>query len=80
MNQATDMPTDTAQPLRLIRLKEVKRRTAMSTSTIYRWMKAGKFPLSHTVGGYIAVWSEGEVEAWIEATLTEQIEPVKILK
>ena len=37
----------------------------MSTSTIYRWMKSGNFPRSYTLGGYIAAWSEAEVEEWI---------------
>lgn len=57
-----------SQPLRLIRLAEVKRRTGMSTSTIYRWMKAGKFPRSRSLG-FIAAWSEAEVEAWIKAAI-----------
>lgn len=58
-------------PSRLIRLAEVKRRTGMSTSTIYRWMKAGKFPRSRTIGGYIAVWSEDELNDWIRAEFGE---------
>jgi prophage regulatory protein len=65
------MEADTAcsetlpQPLRLIRLAEVKRRTGLSTSTIYRWMRAGKFPQSHRIGGYIAAWSEIDIQCWI---------------
>jgi prophage regulatory protein len=58
-----------AKPLRLIRLAEVKRRTGVSTSTIYRWMRAGKFPSSHRIGGYIAAWSEAEIDAWIASAL-----------
>lgn len=65
MNAETMQPAGVSQPLRLIRLAEVKRRTGMSTSTIYRWMKSGKFPRSYTLGGYIAAWSEAEVEEWI---------------
>lgn len=57
--------SEISKPLRLIRLAEVKRRTGMSTSTLYRWMRAGKFPRSYSLGGYIAAWSEPEVEAWI---------------
>ena len=59
-------------PRRLIRLVEVKRRTGMSTSTIYRWMKQGKFPRSRSIGGYIAVWSEDELDAWIGAAIDRQ--------
>ena len=39
---------------RLIRIAEVRRRTPVSTSAIYRWMHEGKFPKSHKVAGYIA--------------------------
>lgn len=65
MHTNPEMRSGELPPPRLIRLTEVKRRTGMSTSTIYRWMKSGKFPQSYTVGGYIAAWSESEVEAWI---------------
>jgi len=58
-----------AKPLRLIRLAEVKRRTGLSTSTIYRWMKVGKFPRSRRVGEFIAAWSEAEIEKWIDTAL-----------
>lgn len=51
--------------IRLIRLAEVKRRTGMSTSTIYRWMKEEKFPRSHSIGERIAAWSEADVDLWI---------------
>jgi prophage regulatory protein len=66
--QALPVP---AHPLRLIRLAEVKRRTGMSRSTIYRWMRADKFPRSHCIGGYIAAWSEAEIDAWIDAALAD---------
>lgn len=69
MTHVTKIDADADIPLRLIRLKEVKRRTGMSTSTIYRWMKAGKFPRSHSLGGYIAVWSEDEVSNWLRSAV-----------
>jgi prophage regulatory protein len=55
-----------AKPIRLIRLAEVKRRTGISTSTIYRWMSRGMFPRAHPIGDHIAAWSEAEIEEWIE--------------
>lgn len=66
----TSNPDETsipAKPMRLIRLAEVKRRTGVSTSTIYRWMTEGKFPRSHPIGDFIAAWSEAEIEEWIES-------------
>lgn len=60
-----------AQP-RFIRLPEVRRRTGMSTSTIYRWMQAGNFPRSHRLGGHLAVWLESDVDRWIRQQLQSQ--------
>lgn len=69
MSPDTAPPREEAKPVRLIRLAEVKRRTGMSTSTIYRWMKEGKFPNSRSIGGRIAVWPESELDEWIAAKL-----------
>ncbi len=67
MTSNTDETTIPGKPMRLIRLAEVKRRTGVSTSTIYRWMSQGKFPKSHPISDYIAAWSEAEIEGWIES-------------
>jgi len=61
--------SEAAQQPCLIRLEEVKRRTGMSRSTIYRWMQESKFPRSRSLGGRIVAWSEAEVEAWIQVAL-----------
>jgi len=69
MTDLSSSAADSQKPVRLIRLAEVKRRTGMSTSTIYRWMRAGSFPQSHRIGGHIAAWSEAEIEGWIDAAI-----------
>ena len=69
VTQATEINTGT---IRLIRLNEVKRRTGMSTSTIYRWMNAGRVPRSHCLGGHIAVWSEDKVNNWMQEALNNR--------
>ncbi|MCC6925233.1 MAG: AlpA family phage regulatory protein [Novosphingobium sp.] len=69
MSLESRTPGDEAKPIRLIRLAEVKRRTGMSTSTIYRWMKVGKFPKSFPIEGYIVVWSELEIQKWIDSII-----------
>ena len=61
---------DAKRPLRLIRLAEVKYRTGLSTTTIYRRIRAGTFPKSYRIGASIVAWSEVEVEAWIKSALT----------
>lgn len=60
------------QQLRLIRLREVKRRTGMSTSTIYRWMKSGFFPDSIKIGGHIAAWREQDIDQWLAKHIGER--------
>ncbi len=51
---------------RLIRCPEVKNLTGLGRTTIYKMMGTGAFPKSVNVGR-AALWSEGEVFAWIEA-------------
>ncbi len=63
------METDRSRAPRLIRLKEVKHRTGLSTATVYRRMKEGTFPQSHSLGGSMVAWSEAEIEDWIFAAL-----------
>ena len=72
MPKAEDVEVEVSRPIaagrsRLIRLKEVKFRTGLSVPTIYRRMKAGTFPKSHSLGGPIVAWSEDEIDAWIAA-------------
>ncbi|MCK0511939.1 helix-turn-helix transcriptional regulator [Aromatoleum buckelii] len=52
--------------LRILRLKQVKDRTSLATSTIYELSKAGKFPRQINLGVANRVgWLESEVDAWI---------------
>ena len=49
---------------RLLRLPEVMERTGLGKSTIYAWMKIGKFPKNIKLATKIAVWNEAEIEKW----------------
>lgn len=57
------------QVTRLIRLPDVMSRVGLGRSTIYRWMKEGKFPKPVQLGGHVVAWVEDEVEAWISGKL-----------
>ena len=61
--------TDRSRAPRLLRLKEVKHRTGLSTATVYRRMKEGTFPRSHSLGGSMVAWLEAAIEDWILAAL-----------
>lgn len=63
MRNRTETPA-TGEPVQLLRLKEVMRRTAKCRSDIYR--EAGKtFPAPLKIGERSIAWPAHEIEAWI---------------
>lgn len=53
------------EPLTLLRLPEVIRRTALSRTAIYRAIAAGTFPRPVKLTERASAWSAAEVERWI---------------
>jgi len=51
--------------IRMIRLPEVVRRTALSRSQIYRLIELGTFPRQIPLGERAAGWIEEEVNGWL---------------
>lgn len=51
---------------KLLRIDEVKRRTGLSRTTIWRREREGEFPERVRLGGNSVAWREEEVERWIE--------------
>jgi predicted DNA-binding transcriptional regulator AlpA len=51
--------------MRFIGRAEVERRTDLTYATIWKLMKAGKFPLARDNGGKNA-WVESEIIAWMK--------------
>ena len=58
-----------ASPLRFIRLPEVRRRTGLSRSTIYRRMGEGRFPRPCHLGERIIAWVEADIDRWLAETI-----------
>ena len=52
---------------RLLRLSEVRTRTALARSTIYRKMRDGSFPEPLKIGVRAVRWRESEIEVWLAA-------------
>ena len=52
---------------RLLRRREVEKITGMSRSSIYRLMKARKFPRRVKVGRGAVRWRESVIAAWVES-------------
>ena len=64
------MPEPLPQDLTLINIHEVCRLACLGTTTIYRLMNAGTFPLSFTVSPGCVRWLKAEVEEWIANKVT----------
>ncbi len=60
MNMSMTDPGD-----RLLRRSEVEARTGLSTSTIYRLMRAHEFPLPLKISSNAVRWWASEIDAWL---------------
>lgn len=54
---------------RLVRLREVMHLTGLSRSTIYAYMKAGKFPAKVLITERLVGWPEDVIQDWISGRL-----------
>jgi prophage regulatory protein len=52
---------------RLLRLSEVRTRTALARTTIYRKMREGSFPEPLKVGVRAVRWLESEIDSWLSS-------------
>lgn len=58
-------PTTAYTPLSLCDIHEVSRRTTLSSTTIWRAVKAGTFPQPVRVSKNRVAWESRQVDAWI---------------
>lgn len=56
----------------LERLPQVKARTGLSRSEIYRRIAMGDFPAPVKLGQRASAWSKHEVDAWISQRIAER--------
>lgn len=56
-------------PLRLLRFGEVRQRTGLSRSTIWRMERSGVFPRRIQVSVNVVAWREDQVSEWIRSKL-----------
>lgn len=52
---------------RLLRREGVEEATTLTTSSLYRPMRKGEFPLPIKIGLRAVRWPESEIEAWLES-------------
>lgn len=49
-----------------MRLPEVKEKTGLSKSAIYKKIKEGEFPVSVPIGSRTVAWLESDINEWVE--------------
>jgi len=59
---------------RLLRLGDVSKLTSLGKTTIKLWVVQNKFPPPTTLSKTITVWSQRDVEDWIETVLDKKAE------
>ena len=57
--------------MKILRNPEVRDRTGLSRSTVYRLIEEGSFPRQVKLGARSAGWIESEVDAWLERRIQE---------
>ncbi|MDZ7895358.1 MAG: AlpA family phage regulatory protein [Sphingobium sp.] len=50
---------------RLLRLRDVLDRVGLSTTTLYRRIRAGEFPKPMKLSAGVSRWRESQVDGWI---------------
>lgn len=68
-NTTNEKTTQQNQELRLISLKDVVTRTALSKSTIYQLIKDGTFPKQIAISVRRVGWLESELDNWIRSKI-----------
>ena len=63
MTQAVEPGRDA--PARILRFQQVRARTGLSRSTIYRRLAEGAFPDPVQLGARAVSWIESEMDEWI---------------
>lgn len=51
--------------LKLLRVNELSHDLSMGKSTIWAWVKEGKFPKPIKISPRMTVWSSADIEAWL---------------
>lgn len=64
---ATISPPSTSAPRRMLRLRQVREKTSLSTGYIYALIKSDEFPRQVVLAGNRVAWLEHEIDEWIEA-------------
>ncbi len=65
MQPLSQLPEATRPSRRALRVSKVLEKTGLSRTTLYRLLKIGQFPRSHKLSERVAVFDEGDIDAWL---------------
>lgn len=65
MSEATAATAVPTKSIQMLRRDQVEQRTGLSRSTIYQYMRAGKFPEPIQLTKQTVAWLETEIDGWI---------------
>jgi prophage regulatory protein len=60
------------QPVKILRIAQVRERTGLATSSIYKLISEGDFPRPVALTERTVGWPEHDVSAWLEQRLAER--------
>ena len=63
------------EAVRMLRRREVEARTGLARSTIYDWIRAGRFPRPVSLGSRTVRWQEHDIEQWIAEHVALEAKP-----
>lgn len=52
--------------MKLLRMRQVLMRVPVTRSTIYQWMKEGRFPKQTLLSKRCCVWREEDILEWLD--------------
>lgn len=63
------MQQTTSTPAQFYRLPQLKARLNVSGSSIWAWVKAGKFPTPVKLSANCTAWNAADIEAWAQSRI-----------
>lgn len=63
---------------RLLRLRQVIAITGLGRDTIYRYIRAGRFPRQRRISERASAWREDEIKEWIDSRPVVERAPTAI--
>ena len=61
------MSERTQKMTKYLRIKEVVEKLSVGKSTIYAWIKQGRFPEPIRITQYCAVWKDADIDEWVRS-------------